>query len=232
MTVQLDLTGSQLAGLVGARPGAVERPGEGGPDDKEVPVFVDDSGRRGRTFRRVGVAAGLAIAVYAVVIVATVFSGNSSAPWLPMPAEGKGAGKVGTESTAPTPSASPSLSVSATPEPSASESVVPGVSGVPGVSASPSTDADASGDPSTGASPSGRPTGGDTAPTTKPPKATTSTNPTTDPTDDSTGPATEPGADPSDPADGAGTDTDALAVEGLTDLIVATLVPPLESSVL
>ncbi|MEU0675652.1 hypothetical protein ABZ330_22705 [Streptomyces sp. NPDC006172] len=56
-----------------------------GPDASEVPVFVDESGRRSRTFRRIGIAVGLACAAYAVVIVGTLLSGNSSAPWLPVP---------------------------------------------------------------------------------------------------------------------------------------------------
>ncbi|MEU0060436.1 hypothetical protein [Streptomyces sp. NPDC006334] len=56
-----------------------------GQDASEVPVFVDESGRRSRTFRRIGIAVGLACAAYAVVIVGTLLSGNSSAPWLPVP---------------------------------------------------------------------------------------------------------------------------------------------------
>ncbi|GGR79123.1 hypothetical protein GCM10010252_17280 [Streptomyces aureoverticillatus] len=52
-------------------------------DDK--PVFVDETGRRSRRYRRIGGAVGLFCAVYAVVIVATLVSGNSSAPWLPVP---------------------------------------------------------------------------------------------------------------------------------------------------
>ncbi|MEV5435812.1 hypothetical protein AB0K80_07220 [Streptomyces sp. NPDC052682] len=53
------------------------------------PVFVDESGRRGRRFRRAGMAVGLACAGYAAVIAATVLSGNSDAPWLPVPGQQK-----------------------------------------------------------------------------------------------------------------------------------------------
>ncbi|MFJ7332804.1 hypothetical protein ACIQU3_30655 [Streptomyces sp. NPDC101110] len=49
------------------------------------PVFVDESGRRSRRYRRIGMAVALACGVYAVVIVATLLSGNSNAPWLPVP---------------------------------------------------------------------------------------------------------------------------------------------------
>ncbi|MXM63258.1 hypothetical protein GR925_07290 [Streptomyces sp. HUCO-GS316] len=58
-----------------------------GTDGSEGPVFVDESGRRSRTFRRIGIAVGFACAVYAVVIVATLLSGNSHAPWLPVPGQ-------------------------------------------------------------------------------------------------------------------------------------------------
>ncbi|MDT0392573.1 hypothetical protein [Streptomyces dubilierae] len=51
------------------------------------PVFVDESGRRSRRFRRIGMAVALACGVYAVVIVATLMSGNSNAPWLPVPGQ-------------------------------------------------------------------------------------------------------------------------------------------------
>ncbi|MEU9466575.1 hypothetical protein AB0D78_07935 [Streptomyces avermitilis] len=83
VTVQLDGSGRQLDGpLVGQ--------GDGGPvgaggQDSDGPVFVDESGRRRRRLRRLGMVVGIACAVYAVVIVATLLSGNSNAPWLPVP---------------------------------------------------------------------------------------------------------------------------------------------------
>ncbi|MFD7298740.1 hypothetical protein ACFV9W_36145 [Streptomyces sp. NPDC059897] len=238
VTVQLDFTGRELGTPGGARPGAPAPLGAepAGADDKELPVFVDDSGRRGRTFRRFGVAAGLAIAVYAVVIVVTVFSGNSDAPWLPMPAEGKGAGKVGTESSQPTPTASTPGSPGASTQPSATGSAQPGTSAAPGASASPTTGASTSGTPSTGTSPSGGPSG-KPSPTVKPTKPDDSDKPTTDPTaDDPADPSTDPGDQPSGPADGAGTDGSDTLAGGLGRLLAAplveSLVPPLESSVL
>ncbi|MFJ8943096.1 hypothetical protein ACIRG4_07390 [Streptomyces sp. NPDC102395] len=63
----------------------LDSPPGNGQDASEVPVFVDESGRRSRTFRRIGIAVGLACAAYAVVIVGTLLSGNSNAPWLPVP---------------------------------------------------------------------------------------------------------------------------------------------------
>ncbi|MDQ0991198.1 hypothetical protein [Streptomyces sp. V3I7] len=88
VTVQLDAV--RFGG--GPRPA----PGGGGQDGSDSPVFVDESGRRSRTFRRIGTAVGLACAAYGAVIVVTLLSGSSDAPWLPMPGqrEGKPAGQV------------------------------------------------------------------------------------------------------------------------------------------
>ncbi|WP_416982879.1 hypothetical protein [Streptomyces sp. T028] len=70
MTVQLDTPHAAK----GARSSA-----------SDAPVFVDESGRRSRTFRRIGILVALACGAYAVVIVATLLSGNAGAPWLPVP---------------------------------------------------------------------------------------------------------------------------------------------------
>ncbi|MCZ9344788.1 bi-functional transferase/deacetylase, partial [Streptomyces sp. TRM76130] len=80
-------------------------------------VFVDESGRRGRLYRRIGIAVGLACAVYAVVMVVTLLSGNSDAPWLPVPGkeDGNPAGKVDT-TPLPTGTADPSATDSASPQ--------------------------------------------------------------------------------------------------------------------
>ncbi|MFB6844609.1 hypothetical protein ACFCXS_07045 [Streptomyces sp. NPDC056373] len=59
--------------------------GTGAETPADRPVFVDESGRRSRRYRRIGMAVALACGVYAVVIVATLMSGNSNAPWLPVP---------------------------------------------------------------------------------------------------------------------------------------------------
>ncbi|MFI6404182.1 hypothetical protein [Streptomyces sp. NPDC050548] len=79
VTVQLDGPAEEL----GSDPGAKGA----GQDGSDGPVFVDESGRRSRRYRRIGMAVGIACAVYAVVIVATLLSGSSDAPWLPMPGQ-------------------------------------------------------------------------------------------------------------------------------------------------
>ncbi|MEU3932910.1 hypothetical protein AB0E85_12860 [Streptomyces sp. NPDC029044] len=76
---------------------------EGGPGAEAAadrPVFVDESGRRSRRYRRIGMAVALACGAYAVVIVATLLSGNSNAPWLPVPTKDDNppAGQVDTPS--------------------------------------------------------------------------------------------------------------------------------------
>ncbi|MEU6549636.1 hypothetical protein ABZ915_04980 [Streptomyces sp. NPDC046915] len=93
-----------------------DRIAEERPRPADGPVFVDASGRRRRTFRRLGMSAGIACAVYAVVIVATLLSGSSDAPWLPVPGqnEDKPAGQVDI-SPAPADSARPSGHTGAAP---------------------------------------------------------------------------------------------------------------------
>ncbi|WP_372349400.1 hypothetical protein [Streptomyces sp. KL116D] len=207
VTVQLDGAGRQLGELLAAR--GQTGPAEATGDDKEVPVFVDDSGRRSRRFRRIGVFLGIACAVYAVVIVATLLSGNSSAPWLPMDPE-KPAGKVDTKPLPADPEA-PSVSPGTTPDPSAS-GTAPGATGAPGTSTSPTADASTGDDePGTGTTPSDRPTGGKTTPPVEPSKPGGHTTPPVDPTTD---PPTDPSTPPVDPTDdpttdpvGGGTDT-------------------------
>ncbi|MEU3616110.1 hypothetical protein ABZ725_27800 [Streptomyces sp. NPDC006872] len=147
-----------------------------GPDAaSDVPVFVDESGRRSRTFRRIGILVGTACGAYAVVIVATLLSGNAGAPWLPVPVPGKAddkpaAGKVDDSETPED---------SATSRPGAPGEVLPGGAGItastpgavpgkPGVSAAP------------GASGSAAPSGGPSA--AAPPSASGSARPSTGPT--------------------------------------------------
>lgn len=78
-----------------------------GPEPADVsdrPVFVDESGRRSRTFRRLGLLVAGLCAGYAVVIGVTLLSGSSDAPWLPVPQkEDKPASRV---DSSPVPSAS------------------------------------------------------------------------------------------------------------------------------
>ncbi|AEN14254.1 MULTISPECIES: hypothetical protein [unclassified Streptomyces] len=49
------------------------------------PVFVDVTGRRGRTWRRAGFVAGLACACYAAAVAAALVGGDSGAPFLQLP---------------------------------------------------------------------------------------------------------------------------------------------------
>lgn len=121
VTVQLDGLGRQLSEL------AVEPTP---PDNTDGPVFVDESGRRSKTYRRLGWVLAAICAVYAVTLVVAVLGGNSSAPWLPLsgqeekksggvevrPAPTDGSGSV-VESPGPTPSstdAGPTATATAT----------------------------------------------------------------------------------------------------------------------
>ncbi|MGW4600859.1 hypothetical protein ACWEOA_37145, partial [Streptomyces sp. NPDC004457] len=96
---QIVRLGDVQLGAAGAESAARDSRGSDGP------VFVDESGRRSRRFRRFGVAVAVACAGYAAVIVATLLSGDSAAPWLPVPGqhEDKPAGKA---DTSPLPSVS------------------------------------------------------------------------------------------------------------------------------
>lgn len=75
VTVELDGLGRQLTEL------PVE---PGPPDPSDGPVFVDESGRRSKTYRRLGWVLAAICAVYAATLVVAVLGGNSSAPWLPL----------------------------------------------------------------------------------------------------------------------------------------------------
>ncbi|MFF9619894.1 hypothetical protein [Streptomyces griseosporeus] len=195
VTVQLDAVQLGAGGL---------RPAGGTPlgtsENSDGPVFVDESGRRSRTFRRLGILIGLACAVYAVVIVATLVSGNSSAPWLPVPDQKKQepAGEVDTtplpgQSAQPSgspgvsPGASASASDGATPSPGASTGTAPGAttgSGGPATTADPA--------PTATRSTPGTAGGGGTVPnpgTSVPPKAS---EPATEPTPPTQDPVTSP----------------------------------------
>ncbi|MDN0197166.1 hypothetical protein [Streptomyces sp. S.PNR 29] len=127
VTVQLDAV--QLGeGILRRAAGGADT----GRESSDGPVFVDESGRRSRTFRRIGIAVGAACAIYAVVIVATLLSGNSKAPWLPVPGpEGRQAGQVDSPPL-PAESAPPSgtggTAPGSTPSPTGGTSPTPGVS--------------------------------------------------------------------------------------------------------
>ncbi|MFD4544033.1 hypothetical protein [Streptomyces bauhiniae] len=83
---------------------SVQAEGPEPADAPDRPVFVDESGRRSRTFRRLGLLVAGLCAGYAVVIGVTLLSGSSDAPWLPVPQkEDKPASRV---DSSPVPSAS------------------------------------------------------------------------------------------------------------------------------
>ncbi len=191
VTVQLDGVGLHLDNMLRAAKDAPRS-----SENSDGPVFVDESGRRSRRFRRIGMAVGLACAVYAVVIVATLLSGNSDAPWLPVenPKE-KPAGQVDT----------PPLPAESAPQPSATGSVSPGTSPTASTdaTASPGADASASGasataeNPGTSADPKPTATKSITKPGTgstpdpDPPTQPTTSDPDPSPTDGG-GPTEEP----------------------------------------
>ncbi|MFD3736115.1 hypothetical protein [Streptomyces sp. NPDC058632] len=193
-------------------------------DAADGPVFVDESGRRSRLYRRIGLAVGLACAGYAVVIVATLMSGNSSAPWMPVPGQEQEqpAGKVET-SPQPAEPAEPDASPSAEPapgtEPTAGDPDAPASpdAGVPaGGVATPETESGEIAEPSstpTGTAPKpGTGTGGSA--TTEPAEPPAETE-TADPPASSGGTGTDPSTPPAgeDPGDEepAGVDTVARA---------------------
>ncbi|MEU1048303.1 hypothetical protein ABZ400_24525 [Streptomyces sp. NPDC005897] len=103
-----------------------------GPEASDGPVFVDASGRRSRLYRRLGILVGVACAVYAVVIASTLFSGNSDAPWQPVPGQEEGA-PAGRVDTTPQPSRSAPPSGAAAPQ--ATPSAGAGAATEPGVEA-------------------------------------------------------------------------------------------------
>ncbi|WP_234358406.1 hypothetical protein [Streptomyces sp. NRRL B-24085] len=214
VTVQLDAISLNGQDRIEGRSG-----GDGGTEGSEGPVFVDESGRRSRRFRRIGMAVGLACAVYAVVIVVTLLSGNSNAPWIPMngPKDDAPAGKVDTspmpaESTEPSadagvvPGTTPTVSGGMTPAPGVS-GTAPGATvspGGPGASAdAPATATRPGGNPSASADPSTQPTQSVTPPPSPSvtPPVTTSPDPSVAPTQTTGGDSAGPGTVADGPAD-------------------------------
>ncbi|MDK1347057.1 hypothetical protein QNO09_27895 [Streptomyces sp. 378] len=195
VTIQLDAV--QLGD------GSVRRVEEGigaGPAPADRPVFVDESGRRSRRFRRIGIAIALACGVYAAVIVATLLSGNSNAPWLPVPGQKQdpSAGQVdtpplpkqsdpatGTGTGATAPVSAPTADEATSPSPAAgvvepAATVEPGRRG-PTARPSP-TAARTTPDPGTGVT-DPAPTEPADPPTTPAPDPTPTVEPTPEPTE-------------------------------------------------
>ncbi|MFF1925259.1 hypothetical protein ACFVW8_32405 [Streptomyces sp. NPDC058221] len=140
VTIQLDGLGRQLSELL---------PEPGAPDGSDGPVFVDESGRRSKTLRRLGWVLAAVCVCFAVTLVGAVLGGNSSAPFLPLSGqeEHKKADEVqvspapGASTGAPaspgaTPSSSPSASVAGAAGASAPGSSAAGSSPSPGARSS------------------------------------------------------------------------------------------------
>ncbi|MFI9822433.1 hypothetical protein ACIHFC_18485 [Streptomyces sp. NPDC052013] len=215
VTVQLDAV--QFAD------GVLRRTPGGGQDGSDGPVFVDESGRRGRRYRRIGMAVGLACAGYAVVIGATLMSGNSNAPWLPVPGqkEEQPAGKVettpGPAESAATPGSGTSLEPGAVPSAGDVTLPSPGASiAAPGATAVEDQPGEAGDPAATPTRNTPKPDPGDDDPTpTQPaePPAETPAEPT--PTDDpAPGPTETTGG-------GDGTGTDNVAGAPAAPVVVA-----------
>lgn len=154
VTVQLDGLGRQLSELT-AEPGV--------PEGSDGPVFVDESGRRSKTFRRLGWILAAVCACYAVTLVVALLGGNSSAPWLPL--SGQKQHKKADEAPAPpapSGSADAVVPVGATPGTAETEQVAGG-------SATPSAGAGSGSASAPGKDPS-KPA------TVKPPKASSTTS--------------------------------------------------------
>ncbi|MFB7334791.1 hypothetical protein ACFC00_24545 [Streptomyces adustus] len=148
----------------------------GRPDERDgSPVFVDESGRRGRWLRRLGMAIGVACAVYSVVIVATLLSGSSSAPWLPVPAQDDDAPVSQVDpSSVPSQPAQPADPADATPTAEASQGTASETSSGTGAVTSPATSGPSEPTASSKLEPSARTTRDTTGSTvTTPPTAST-----------------------------------------------------------
>ncbi|MFJ6432705.1 hypothetical protein [Streptomyces sp. NPDC091416] len=202
VTIQLDGLGRQLSELL---------PEPGVPEGSDGPVFVDESGRRSKTLRRLGWVLAAIFVGYAVTLVVALLGGNSTAPFLPLSGQ-EGHRKAeevrtpATEGVTPgtedTPGTMPDVSPSALPQTGETASAPGGAVGA-GVSSTPGTgtSAPASTEPSarntaTGASTAGGvPAGGTSASATTAATGPPSADPTATSTDPGTPPATTP--DPS-----------------------------------
>ncbi|MEV2261520.1 hypothetical protein OG473_25050 [Streptomyces anulatus] len=204
-TIQLDGLGRQLA----------ELPGEPAPPDgSDGPVFVDESGRRSKTYRRLGWVLASVCVAYAVTLVLAVLGGNSSAPWLPLSGtEEKAKAEQAEEAPAPDETAGGPSGDTPEPGPDASGSAAAEESGEPGDATPSATSvlmpAGSAADPSVSvsAAPS-RSTGaggaGGSGGATKPDPTTSTAKPPVDPTPPSpepepSGPTTSPAETPDPP---------------------------------
>ncbi|WP_406419959.1 hypothetical protein OH809_26785 [Streptomyces sp. NBC_00873] len=195
VTVQRDGLGRQLSEL-SAEPGA--------PEGSDGPVFVDESGRRSKTFRRLGWVLAAVCACYAVTLAVALIGGNSTAPWLPLSGQ-KQHKKADEVQTPPTPSGSADtvVPVGAAPgatavDPAADVRAKPSGSAGSG-SPSASAPGKAPSKPAVGVTPTGDTAGGGTkpAPSTSAPESPAAT--TTPPVDPGPTQTTAPPTESPDP---------------------------------
>ncbi|THA72351.1 hypothetical protein E6P78_03550 [Streptomyces sp. A0958] len=206
VTIQLDGLGRQLSELL---------PEPSAPDGSDGPVFVDESGRRGKTLRRLGWVLAAVFVCYAVTLVIAVLGGNSSAPSLPI--SGHEDHQKTEEVQAPaSPDASPSTGASAGASTSAPPSVpqpqgsaaLPGGTGTerstaPGTSSSVSTRVTPKGDTGTAGSSGGSTPSGETTASGRPADAGTPVADPDPPVSDTTLPTAEPPDPPAEEREGA-----------------------------
>lgn len=161
VTIQLDGLGRQLSELL---------PEPTVPEGSDGPVFVDESGRRSKTLRRLGWVLAAIFVGYAVTLVFALLGGNSTAPFLPLSGqeENRKADEVrtpATEGVTPgaevTPGTIPDVSPSALPQTGGAAAAPGGAVGAGG-SASPGTGSSASArtEPSPGTTATGASTAG------------------------------------------------------------------------
>ncbi|WP_371652998.1 MULTISPECIES: hypothetical protein [unclassified Streptomyces] len=139
--------------------------------DLDGPVFVDESGRRGKNLRRLGWVFGLACTCYAVMLVGSLLGGSSRAPWLGIP--GPAAKEKTTETVqvtpAPTdsratrPGTRPSVPAKGRKHPSATGSARAKASGTPKPGRTKNSGKPTGASPHPGTSQSAKPTGGHSA---------------------------------------------------------------------
>ncbi|MFI7361014.1 hypothetical protein ACIBO4_02510 [Streptomyces sp. NPDC050149] len=198
VTIQLDGLGRQLSELL---------PEPSVPEGSDGPVFVDESGRRSKTLRRLGWVLAAICVGYAVTLVVALLGGNSTAPFLPLSGqeEHRKAEEVrtpATEGVTPgaevTPGTTPDVSPSALPQTGESAAAPGGAVGAGG-SSTPGTGSSSSArtEPSarntaTGSSTAGEPAGETSASATTAASGTPSADPPATSPDPVTPPATTP----------------------------------------
>ncbi|WP_101388532.1 hypothetical protein [Streptomyces sp. TLI_146] len=138
--------------------------------DVDGPVFVDESGRRGKNLRRLGWVFGLACTCYAVMLVGSLVGGSSRAPWLGIPGPAAKEKKTETVQVTPAPTDSRAPHPGTKPgahkgkaHPSAGASARPKATGTPKPGRTKNSAKPTGATPHPGISQSAKPTGGRSA---------------------------------------------------------------------